>query len=34
MGGTNYTFADGHVRWLKYEAAVRDNYWLWRRVKP
>jgi prepilin-type N-terminal cleavage/methylation domain-containing protein/prepilin-type processing-associated H-X9-DG protein len=34
MGGTNYTFGDGHVRWLKYDASIRDNYWLWRRVKP
>jgi prepilin-type N-terminal cleavage/methylation domain-containing protein/prepilin-type processing-associated H-X9-DG protein len=34
MGGANYTFADGHVKWLKYEAAVKDNFWLWRRVKP
>jgi prepilin-type N-terminal cleavage/methylation domain-containing protein/prepilin-type processing-associated H-X9-DG protein len=34
MGGANYTFADGHVKWLRYEAAVKDNFWLWRRVKP
>ena len=30
----NYTLADGHVKWLRYEAAVKDNFWLWRRVKP
>jgi prepilin-type processing-associated H-X9-DG protein len=34
MGGTNYTFADGHVKWLKYDEERRDDYWLWRRVKP
>ena len=34
MGGANYTFADGHVKWLRYEAAIQNDFWLWRRVKP
>ncbi len=28
-GGSNYTFADGHAKWFRFEATINPNNYLW-----
>jgi prepilin-type processing-associated H-X9-DG protein len=29
LGGSNYTFADGHAKWYKFEQTINPNNFLW-----